>query len=284
MFKTDVIRNWVSGVALSQLFLSVITANIKDYSFEQLFEPHYVCETTHPRVALHQRLYGSYVANYHLSEEVIIPRRMHFIWLGSPLPAICAEMIATWKKLHPDWVVRVWTDADANAFPMQNRVAFDIASNYGEKSDIFRYEILYHLGGMYADIDFECLQSFEELHRSCEFYTGALEQYVLNGLLGCRPGHPIIKACMDNIRIGNGDHDSERIMRDSGPYYLAEMIESNLTLADEGRVVVFPANVFYPFPSAYRFDYRDPKEIKELFARPESMAIHYWTSTWQRNW
>ncbi|MES2122079.1 MAG: glycosyltransferase [Chlamydiota bacterium] len=280
MFKK---RCLVFAAGLSQILLSALNAHVKDYSFEQLFEPHYLCEAeSNPTVGLHKRLYESYLKSYSLAEHMIIPKRMHFIWLGSPLPAICAKMVATWKELHPDWIVKVWTDADAEAFPLQNRLAYNIARNYGEKSDIFRYEILYHLGGMYADIDFECLQSFEELHRSCEFYTGALEQYVLNGLVGCRPGHPIIKACMDHIRIGNGDHDSERIMRGSGPYYLSAMIESTLTAEDEGKVVVFPANVFYPFPAIYRFDFIDLEEIKSLFARPESMAIHYWSSTWQR--
>ena len=31
----------------------------------------------------------------------------------------------------------------------------------GEKSDIFRYEILYRFGGVYVDTDFECIKPFE---------------------------------------------------------------------------------------------------------------------------
>lgn len=45
--------------------------------------------------------------------------------------------------------------------------AFDAAKNYGEKSDILRYEILFVYGGVYADVDVECLQPFDALAEVC---------------------------------------------------------------------------------------------------------------------
>jgi mannosyltransferase OCH1-like enzyme len=43
------------------------------------------------------------------------------------------------------------------------QAAFDRASNFGEKSDIWRYEILFRLGGVYVDTDFECVRPFDSL-------------------------------------------------------------------------------------------------------------------------
>ena len=40
---------------------------------------------------------------------------------------------------------------------MKNNFAFSQASNWGMKSDIFRYEILMKYGGVYIDTDYECL-------------------------------------------------------------------------------------------------------------------------------
>lgn len=41
--------------------------------------------------------------------------------------------------------------------------AFDAATNFGEKSDILRYEILEKHGGVYADVDVACVQAFDSL-------------------------------------------------------------------------------------------------------------------------
>jgi hypothetical protein len=56
-------------------------------------------------------------------------------------------------------------------FKMKNKDAFSGATNYGEKSDILRYEILSQFGGIYVDCDFECLKPFDDL-LSCAFFTG----------------------------------------------------------------------------------------------------------------
>ena len=41
---------------------------------------------------------------------------------------------------------------------MEKRDVFERAINPGMKSDIFRYEILKQIGGLYVDTDFECLK------------------------------------------------------------------------------------------------------------------------------
>lgn len=54
------------------------------------------------------------------------------------------------------------------------RALMSAATCAGERSDIFRLDILLHFGGVYVDTDFECLASFECLHAQSHmpFYTG----------------------------------------------------------------------------------------------------------------
>ena len=228
-------------------------------------------------------LYNSYVNDFTLSEEYLIPKIIHFVWLGSPLPSGSQKLVDTWKQFHPEWIVKVWNDEDVKSFNLENQQAYDAAKNYGEKSDIFRYEMLYRHGGVYVDTDFECLKPFDELHRSCGFYTGiqACNSCVLNGMIGSRPGHPILKACIDNISPGPGDQDYERIMTYTGPYHFTKMILSYLESENPEKIVCLPPSMLYPFPGAERFKMTDQEKIKRKYVRKESLAIHYWWSSWK---
>jgi len=228
-------------------------------------------------------LYEKYQNEFSLSDQYVIPKWIHFIWLGSPLPSRCEAMVDTWKKYHPDWTIKVWTEEDLSSFDFINRIAFDRAQNYAEKSDIWRYEILNQFGGMYVDTDFECLQSFDELHRSCEFYLGIGQHKnpeLLNSIIGSRADHPILKALIKNVPIGPGDNDSWRILRDTGPYFLTQIFFDVAPTCLPSTIVTFPTTFFFPFPGYHR-QRQDKENIKREFVKPESMAIHYFAASWQ---
>jgi len=137
-----------------------------------------------------------------------VPRILHLIWLGSPLPYKFRRLVDGWRLQHPDYQVMFWDDAAAAGFTKTNQAAFDNASNWGERSDILRYEVLYQFGGLYVDTDYECLQSLDSvLDTRAQLVCGlgnnsdgAIE--VQNGLLACAPGHPVmaelIHACSMN--------------------------------------------------------------------------------------
>jgi hypothetical protein len=215
--------------------------------------------------------------------QYIIPQKIHFIWLGSQLPESCRLMVESWRRFHPSWQVKVWTDADVVDFPFRNKVTFDHAKNFGEKADILRYEILYKFGGIYADIDFECLKPFDGIAQTCEFFVGVDNEArpsVGNALIGSIPGHPILKYCIDSIPLSAQDHDLWRIVDQTGPVHLTKCFYA-LAQHFRGRVVAFPHLVFYPFPET-ETPCKDlsPAVIKKRWVRPESMAIHYWAGTW----
>jgi inositol phosphorylceramide mannosyltransferase catalytic subunit len=217
--------------------------------------------------------------------DYIIPKKIHFIWLGSPFPERDKKMIDSWIQLHPDWEVKIWIDADVEPFQMQNKLAYDKAINWGEKSDIWRYEILHRFGGLYVDTDFECVKAFDPLHKSCEFYTGiCCDQRALlgNGLIGSVPHHPILTKCIEKITIGPGDQNGNRIQQQTGPYYYTRCF---LSLAEEypGKVVPFPSSYFFPLPPKNRVRHWNSDEIKKKWLKPESYAIHYWAISWYKD-
>lgn len=105
-----------------------------------------------------------------LGHEYRIPRIVHQIWLGSPPPEKYREWMTTWMNWQ-GWTYRLWTDEDVRCRELYNQELYDRADNYGEKSDILRLEILLEHGGMYVDVDFECIRpdTFDALHRTWDF-------------------------------------------------------------------------------------------------------------------
>ena len=109
-----------------------------------------------------------------------IPKILHFIWVGpNQLLPKYMKCIETWKIMHSNWLIKIWTDDNIKELYFDNRDIFDKADNYGMKSDILRYEILYREGGVYIDIDYECLQSIENIINSCKFFTNQAQFNVM---------------------------------------------------------------------------------------------------------
>ncbi len=157
-----------------------------------------------------------------IPSKVSIPKVIHFVWLGpKSFPKESAQNVRSWIEHHPDWTVKFWTDS-MRPLPhrkMQRQLVDDFAftrfkkqfeesDNWGEKSDLLRYEVLYLEGGVYVDHDVECRHSFEALSDKLDLFCGIepLHQPILsssvsvcNNLIGSCPNHPILKQCMDLV-------------------------------------------------------------------------------------
>jgi hypothetical protein len=138
-------------------------------------------------------------------ETLKIPKIIHQIWLGSPVPEVYKKLMQTWIDMHPDWKYHLWTDENVHELILYNQELYNEAKNYGVKSDILRWEILYRYGGLYVDVDYECLHSFDEFHYIYDLYTGIqpLDTLMVQlgaALVGARPGHPVLKHCIETIR------------------------------------------------------------------------------------
>lgn len=233
-------------------------------------------------------LYDEYILNnYSYDTHARIPKIIHHIWLGSPLPEKFARYRQTWQKMHPDWTCILWDDAKVAKFGLHNLRAYCAATNYGERSDIVRYEVLHRFGGAYVDTDFECLQPFDVLHHSCDFYTGLYPNpgggpvYILNGIIGSKPGHPILKRCIAGIKTPvKKFNDSSAIMDRTGPSHLGRCITTAIKAGDAiERTVVFPPTFFYPWSLVFRACKNRSETIRNCL-RPESLAIHHWAASW----
>ena len=210
---------------------------------------------SNPKWAIIKELYDKNFV-YFITDRQAMPKKIHQVWLGSELPRRYRRFTETWKKFHPDWEYKLWTDKDVNDVDIPRRELFDSIPKtkfcQGQRSDFLRYHILKQYGGLYIDTDFECLKPFNTLSYA-EFligvgYPAAPELYI--GLIGCVPEHPIIcrvVADMDKVRNNNW----RDIFNTTGTYFFTSTFFKVVTKYMKG-VVVLPPPYFYPFPNTER--------------------------------
>ena len=237
-----------------------------------------------------------------------IPHIIHHIWLGSYLPKYAQEFRRTWIDKHSGWTFILWTDHPESAYgnvilhsfnelasylqqanresfivmdmrkvQLKNQIAFDKrAKNYGEKSDVLRYEILHNIGGLYVDTDFECIRSFQDFHHCLDFYTGIAhcKQFVLyNGLIGAAPGMSILDEAIASLTDRPANTDS---LNYSGPFFFTDCFVKKMR-SFEGKAVAFPVTFFYGWPAYER--HLDSGQARQ-YLKPESYALHHWKVSW----
>lgn len=222
-----------------------------------------------------QTVKALYENNYYVSNVTKIPKKIHQIWLGGDLPRKYRMLSESWNRFHPEWEYKLWTDKDVEGFGLKNKELFYKANNNGQRSDIFRYEILNRYGGLYVDTDFECLKPFDDL-MYLDFFTGIsydAKMVLYIGLIASVPDHPILRQCIDSM--GGYDGQTAHIIMDvTGPYYFTRCFLKSVNNESKG-VVAFPMDFFYPLPNYLR-DTKEPyKYVKDF-----SYAIHHWAVTW----
>ena len=213
-----------------------------------------------------------------------VPKTLHFIWRGGEIPEHYVTNINDWSKKNSNFTVEIWTDEDAENFPMKNRDIFEKATNLGMKSDIFRYEILYQQGGVYLDTDFFCLQPLDDLNEMYDFYSCICldrEPIASNGMIGCSSKHEILKYCLEDMTLDVPKNiekftKDEQVMFLTGPMYFSSKIMKYIgdTNNMNSDMVLLPSKFFYPIPM-------NVSENLQSYLEDYSKAIHLWHSSWQ---
>lgn len=215
-----------------------------------------------------------------------IPKIIHHIWLGGPMPEQYIVWRQKWQAMHPDWVFMLWTDKEVAHFHLENQEYYDETTSYGEKANLLRYELLYQFGGLYVDTDCECFRPFDLLHHCCDFYAGCeypqrsyagSKIMVGNSIMASRPGHPMVKEFIDCIQK---TWKEELQVARSGTRYATNIIKKTLFSNEHDTIMIFPANIFYPWASSID-PWEQPVTDQETFVQPETWSLHYWHFTWK---
>lgn len=132
------------------------------------------------------------------SSTILIPKKIHYAWLGKEMPDQIKRNVEKWKKMCPDYEFFEWNeknyDISTNNYMKQ---AYD-NQMWGFVPDYMRLDIIYKYGGIYLDTDIEMIKKPDELlYQKCFASVDASFTMNLGSGFGAEPGCEIIKELRD---------------------------------------------------------------------------------------
>jgi mannosyltransferase OCH1-like enzyme len=199
----------------------------------------------------------------------MIPKIFHQIWINRNDPELPGTFRAyrdSWLRLHPDWEYKLW-NLDNLDFTPRRMDLVSSAPNYAQMADILRYQILLRHGGVYLDIDFECLRNIDPILVGVENFSCSEDGRSISiGIIGAEPNSIYMERCISALpeRVGVTNTAVE-----TGPGLLTRVLLCD-GLADD--FTLFPQKWFYPY------DWNEPHRANEHF--PQAYAVHRWAGSW----
>lgn len=156
-----------------------------------------------------------------------IPRIIHQTYFSHELPDPIRASVENIKALNPNWEYRFYDDAAIARFIRENyspeiMECFDsIDPRYGaSRADLFRYLLMYKIGGVYLDIKSQARKPLDEVLQDDDRFVlsvwedkfgecrGWGDHYELRHIpagefqqwhIVCAPGHPFMKRVLENV-------------------------------------------------------------------------------------
>lgn len=145
----------------------------------------------------------------------MIPKIIHYCWFGrNPIPDEYKEYIRTWKKMCPDYEIKMWNednfDVNQNEFC---REAYE-KKKWAFVSDYARLKIIYTNGGIYLDTDIEVIKDITPLIEEGVGYIGFQNSEQINTGLGfaAEPHDDCVKSMLEIYEKKKFDNQLENII------------------------------------------------------------------------
>ena len=226
------------------------------------------------------------------SDKDSIPKIIHQTWKTNKIPySIYKKKWAeSWKKYNPDWEYKLWTDEEnrnliAQIFPW----FLETYDNYPtsiQRADAIRYFLLYYYGGVYVDLDFECLKSITPLLKNKSLIFGRVDllsdfqNQTPNAFMASTKNNKFWeKIFIELIKSKN----CAMVENSTGPGMLNKIISGNEK--KYGADIISPELV-YPLSWDKEAVHSNsiPQETLDNPQKkyPNAYAITYWTHNWKQ--
>lgn len=211
---------------------------------------------------------------------------------GTLIPAHFVENVKSCVHLNPLWTYYFWTENTVrNLVAERHPYLLQIWDNYesrDDRADVTRYVVLYEFGGIFIDMDFQCLRPLDRvtIKYSCIFPPQPFEQSVFgnhvpfsltNAVILCRPKHPFLQQILRNLlrsrvfierldATGPAFVSLNYLMYNNinDMYMTKSTNESNSPYFYKGELPEYDINAVYVPNSVYFFDRQDEDVINQL--------------------
>lgn len=132
------------------------------------------------------------------TENPVIPKKIHYVWIGGEMPLILKKNVEMWKQLCPDYEFYEWNDNNYNikSVPYMKQ-AYEL-KKWAFVSDYIRLDVVYKYGGIYLDTDIEMVKKPDTLlYQHCFGCVDSSLTMNLGSGFGAVPGMEIIRELRD---------------------------------------------------------------------------------------
>ena len=217
----------------------------------------------------------------------LIPPRLHYCWFG-PRPEPHPDFRVGWRRLHPGYEILRW---DASNAPVEHPYLAAVLARrlYSKAADFMRLWLMIHHGGIYLDVDIECLRSLEPL-RDRGLFAGFQREpgfdpfeAVNSAVLGARTGHWAVVELMRRLLAGD---DGSASPMASGPRLISTfLVELGLVYSEsEVRIDRPPLWPIHVLPRSAFYPYSWEEAADRARIAPDSFAVHHWDASWVADW
>ena len=226
----------------------------------------------------------------------MIPKAIHYIWLGEmPMHPLMIEWRERWASLHPSWTIEVWKEigrpdrlaSGCKTVESRHPAYLKKCPTLAKRSDVWRYDLLEQLGGLYLDADFEPLRNIEPIVEGKEAFAGKCwtmcdwseknphGKIVLEvgcSLIGATAHHPWLRDLESHIE----KQSPARHLSLAFPYITK-------ISARHPEIHLFEPDIFYPMRwDEGRQSSRNQTPCKAPMPA-KTYAVHQWSSNWFEN-
>ena len=212
----------------------------------------------------------------------MIPKLIHQTAKTSDISPACREYQQTVRRLHPTWRYQLWTDVDNANFVRSEFpdffATFEALPKNIMRADVIRYLLMYRMGGLYLDLDYEMLKPFDKLDHDIvlpfesdgDFGPG--NDRVCNSIFAAAPGHPLFKMAIDDLQAYPPTPDAE-VIAATGPVFLTRIFRSAVAA---GIDVFTPARPLFSPPTP-----QNKRQYQGIVTQGVSYGIHHCHGSWR---
>jgi mannosyltransferase OCH1-like enzyme len=218
-----------------------------------------------------------------LKGDHMIPKLIHQTARTSDLPKDCRPYVEKLRALHPDWTYRLWTDEDNLAFVRREFSEFaEIFTKLPRnimRADVIRYLLMYRLGGLYVDTDYEMIKPFDLTDRDIVLCwegdprSGEGKFLVANSIFASSPGHAFFKMIIDELRGNPPLATDADVEAGTGPGLVTRVYQSAVKAGLDPYTA--PALEFNPLTP------RNGRQYRAILNNGVSYGIHHCHGSWR---
>ena len=200
----------------------------------------------------------------------MIPKKIHYIWLGGkPKSTLTVMCLNSWKRHLENYEIIEWNETNLEIEKLCKKHRFlrecIRLQLWAFASDWLRLYVLYHEGGIYLDTDVEVLGSYDELLGNRMFVGLEQNNYIGTGVIGAGRGNPTVKRLLDFY-----EHEIWTVNFVNNPIIFRYLYEHEPESFDGCKIL--PQNVLSPYVPGQQ--YEGTVETKD------TLSIHWYSKNW----